>query len=141
MIEYTVKVDESGTKRWFLNGKLHREDGPAVEGLKGYKAWFLNGKRHREDGPAVEWGDGEIEWYLNGKVHRVNGPAIEYSYEGKEWFLNGKKLTKKQHKKATRGSTGFWTRLCKDFYTLSIVNWLLSLVVMLSVSIFLFIWS
>ena len=25
------KVDEWGVKRWFLNGKMHREDGPAVE--------------------------------------------------------------------------------------------------------------
>ena len=33
----------------------------------GSKKWYLNGKRHREDGPAVEWADGSKEWYLNGK--------------------------------------------------------------------------
>ena len=33
-----------GHKEWRLNGKLHREDGPAVEGANGYKAWYLNGK-------------------------------------------------------------------------------------------------
>ena len=26
MIEYTVEVDDDGTKRWYLNGKLHREE-------------------------------------------------------------------------------------------------------------------
>ena len=54
MIEYTVKVWANGTKFWYLNGKPHREDGPAVEYANGDKFWYLNGKRHREDGPAVE---------------------------------------------------------------------------------------
>ena len=49
------------------NGKLHREDGPAVEYIDGDKKWYLNGKLHREDGPAVEDTDGNKEWWLNGK--------------------------------------------------------------------------
>ena len=32
----------------------------------GGKEWFLNGKLHREDGPAIEWADGNKEWFLNG---------------------------------------------------------------------------
>ena len=32
----------------------------------GHKEWYLNGKPHREDGPAVEWVDGHKEWWLNG---------------------------------------------------------------------------
>lgn len=31
MKEYTVKVLADGTKVWYLNDELHREDGPAVE--------------------------------------------------------------------------------------------------------------
>jgi len=31
------------------------------------KEWYLNGKHHREDGPAVEYSDGTKEWYLYGK--------------------------------------------------------------------------
>lgn len=42
MIEYTVKVDEEGTKYWYLDRKLHREDGPAVENPYGPKSWYLN---------------------------------------------------------------------------------------------------
>jgi hypothetical protein len=59
MIEYTVKVYATGTI-WYLNDKLHREDGPAIEYADGYKAWWLNGKRltkeeHKEAmNPAVE---------------------------------------------------------------------------------------
>lgn len=63
--EYTVKVYNNGSKFWFLNGNLHREDGPAVEYDDGTKHWFLNGKRHREDGPAFEHTDGTKYWYLN----------------------------------------------------------------------------
>jgi hypothetical protein len=32
----------SGTKEWYLNGKLHRVDGPAWEGANGTKEWWLN---------------------------------------------------------------------------------------------------
>ena len=67
MIEYTVIVYASGDKRWHLNGKLHREDGPAIERADGSKHWYLNGRRHREDGPAIERASGEKYWYLNGK--------------------------------------------------------------------------
>ena len=67
MIEYKVKVDSDGFKSWWLNGKKHREDGPAVECASGSKAWWLNGERHREDGPAIESAIGFKSWWLNGK--------------------------------------------------------------------------
>ena len=38
------KIDPFGTKIWRLNGKLHREDGPACEYPDGTKYWFLNDK-------------------------------------------------------------------------------------------------
>ena len=44
MIEYTVKVYANGKKYWYLNGKRHREDGPAIEWASGNKLWYLNGK-------------------------------------------------------------------------------------------------
>ena len=66
MIEYTVKVHDGRTKEWYLNGKKHREDGPAVEYANGNKEWHLNGKCHREDGPAIEYAYGDKAWYRNG---------------------------------------------------------------------------
>jgi hypothetical protein len=78
-----------GTKRWFFNNNLHREDGPAVEYGNGSKQWCLNGKRHRTDGPAYERADGSKSWWLNGKYHREDGPAIEDVDGTKEWYLNG----------------------------------------------------
>jgi hypothetical protein len=78
MIEYTVKVYPNGDKYWWLNGKRHREDGPAIERANGDKYWWLNGKRHREDGPAIEYASGS-----------------------KYWFLNGKEVTEEEHKRQT----------------------------------------
>jgi len=96
MIEYKVKVHPNGTKYWYLNDQLHREDGPAIEYANGDKSWYLNGKCHREDGPAVELANGNKLWYLNGKCHREDGPAIEYADGTKGWYLNGREVTEEQ---------------------------------------------
>lgn len=48
MKAYTVKVFEDGSKCWYLDGKRHREDGPAVEFSSGTNAWYLNGERLTE---------------------------------------------------------------------------------------------
>ncbi len=85
-----MTVLPDGTKSWYLNGKLHRTDGPAIERTDGSKEWFLNGKLHRTDGPAVEWADGSKSWCLNGECHRTDGPAWEGADGTKTWWLNGK---------------------------------------------------
>ena len=87
MIEYTVKVYPNGDKEWWLNGKLHREDGPAIEDADGDKSWWLNDKRHREDGPAIEYAEGDKEWHLNGREvteeehKRLTSKVIEMTME------------------------------------------------------------
>jgi hypothetical protein len=91
------KVDIVGTKRWYLNGKLHRENGPTIEYTDGTKYWHLNGKCHREEGPAIEWGDGTKVWVLNSMYHREDGPAVEWANGNKSWYLNGIKYTKQDY--------------------------------------------
>jgi len=66
MDEIITTTNEHGTKSWYLNDKLHRIDGPAVEFFGGTKSWYLNGKLHRVDGPAIEWANGNKFWFLNG---------------------------------------------------------------------------
>jgi hypothetical protein len=44
MSQPEMKIEQDGTKMWYLNGELHREDGPAVEYPDGTKRWYLNGK-------------------------------------------------------------------------------------------------
>lgn len=88
--------DEMGNSFWYLNGKLHREDGPAVEGPDGRKVWFINGERHREDGPAMILNEGSKFWYLHGMRHREDGPAVEWSNQYKQWFINDVELTEEE---------------------------------------------
>ena len=103
------EMDLDGTQCYYLNGKLHREDGPALVIPYVKKAWYLNGKLHRIDGPAEEWDWGTKYWYLNGELHREDGPAIEYSIEyadgKKRWFLNGKEYTKNKFNIVTHKNT------------------------------------
>ena len=61
------ETNADGNKYWFLNGKLHRVDGPAVEYVNGDKHWYLSNKLHRVDGPAVENVNGTKVWWLNSK--------------------------------------------------------------------------
>ena len=89
MHQPTMIVDRRGNKTWILNGKYHREDGPAFEYPNGTKIWFLYGKMHREDGPAAEYADGSKAWYLHDRHHREDGPAFEYANGYKEWYLHG----------------------------------------------------
>jgi hypothetical protein len=101
-------IDEDGTIKYYLNDKLHREDGPAISNpLLHLYEWYLNGQLHRTDGPAAtcyyeivdeNWtyegpppirGYKEKRWYQHGLLHRIDGPAVETSDGYKEWYLNG----------------------------------------------------
>jgi hypothetical protein len=64
-IQQTMTIDNAGNKYWWLNNRIHRVDGPAIEHATG-KEWWLHGTLHRTDGPAVEYANGDIEWWLDG---------------------------------------------------------------------------
>ena len=90
------KTDANGSKSWYINGKRHREDGPAAEYANGTKCWYINDKWHREDGPAIEYANGDKYWYIQGKRHREDGPAIEFANGTKSWYINGKEYADAQ---------------------------------------------
>ena len=73
-----MKEYVNSRKEWKLDGKLHREDGPAIEYSNGVKEWYLDNKRHREDGPAMEYPNGAKVWYLFGK--RVTEKEVMKTY-------------------------------------------------------------
>ena len=75
-----------GASELYLNGLLHREDGPAIEYADGSRFWYRNGKCHRDDGPAIEYADGSRYWYQNDKYHRDDGPAIEHANGTRYWY-------------------------------------------------------
>lgn len=94
-------IGPDGSKEWKVNGRLHREDGPAVIKIFGgvfynsilpaassfgktklearrddeiVQEWWQNNMRHRLDGPAYVSPAAE-QWWVYGCTHRIDGPA------------------------------------------------------------------
>lgn len=58
----------------------------------GTQTWYLNGELHREDGPAILYIDGSEEWYHHDQKHRVDGPSLTRKNGGQKWSLNDVQL-------------------------------------------------
>lgn len=76
------KTYRSGNIIWYkkdthtIHHVYHRTDGPAIKYADGEIHYYINGKLHNENGPAVDTAPGlsnsHKEWWLNG---------VEYSKE------------------------------------------------------------
>lgn len=79
------------------------KNGLIVSSVDGTKYHYLNDRVHREDGPAIEYLDGvQKMWYLNGQRHRVDGPAYISKYGTKYWYFNGEKVNCNNQKEFER---------------------------------------
>jgi hypothetical protein len=86
-------TDKYGTQRWWKDGNLHREDGPAYINSDGTQIWYKDDKRHREDGPAIIYPDGSQMWYKDGNLHREDGPAVIRPNGTQYWYISSKNIT------------------------------------------------
>jgi hypothetical protein len=109
-----VKTKES--HEFWKDGRLHREEGPAIESLlpKGTNEWWIDGVKqdhtlvfsnedgtkqwhtksgqsHRQGGPARILEDGEQQWMIEGRFHRDDGPAHTCPDGSEEWYDHGRK--------------------------------------------------
>ena len=80
MITYTVEVYDDGTKFWFLNGKRHREDGPAIEYADGGKEWYLDGKFITEQ----EYKKSTTKATCDGKEVEIDGVTYVLKLKGQD---------------------------------------------------------
>lgn len=87
-----ARIFPDGTEEWYFEGKLHRLDEPAVIYKNGTHKWYLNGKLHRDKYAAVICEDGQMEWWMNGLLHREDGPAIIYADNSAEQWINGRMI-------------------------------------------------
>ena len=98
----TTEIKKNTTDRgneYTLDGKMHRDTGPARDDYDGTKIWYQHGILHREAGPAIEHSNGANEWYLWGKQHREDGPAVILSEGTKMWYLNDEELSEEDFDK------------------------------------------
>ena len=51
-----IVIDTNGDKFWYLNGKRHRVDGPAIIHANGDKFYFINGERVAKKAQEVLYG-------------------------------------------------------------------------------------
>jgi len=67
-----------------------------IEYVNGFECWYVNGKQHRENAPAVICSNGYEEWYNDDKLHRLDGPAI-YGGGGYDfYYIDGKCLSERE---------------------------------------------
>ncbi len=61
-----------------INHKVNRQ---------GDQAWFLDGSLHRDDGPALIWANGRIEWHLFGVRYLYKKDYLKAlaKHKGQEW--------------------------------------------------------
>ena len=88
-------INKYGSKIYYKNNMMHREDGPAIVYEDGKSVYYINDIRHREDGPAVIYPDGGVEYWINGELvdayHPDFGRFEPKSREEALKWLNSKK--------------------------------------------------
>jgi hypothetical protein len=96
----TVIMEPEGAhQEWWLNGRRHRIDGPAIIETDGYNHWYLHGKRYRIDMPATDKYLIQQMWFRDGALHGqcsetgTAEPAIVLTGRDgnveKHWYENG----------------------------------------------------
>lgn len=82
-----LHIHSNGTKMWYKNDLLHREDGPAIEYMDGTKHWCKDGKYHRNNGPAIEYSSGTKEWHQDGLLISVQySNGLQFWIHKQNWF-------------------------------------------------------
>lgn len=82
--DFTGHIDCGDYQAYQVDGRWHREDDAAVIYADGSEWWYINGELHRDDGPAIHClGDKPpgrecIEYHVHGK--EVDKPTFELYY-------------------------------------------------------------
>jgi antitoxin component YwqK of YwqJK toxin-antitoxin module len=96
---------QGGDVVYFLDGKVHRINGPAVICQGVLFIWAKNGKVHRDDLPAVETQDDSLQiYYEDGFKHRVNGPAVISGNTKEYWIYNRQFIDEDEYVNESRGT-------------------------------------
>lgn len=90
MVKQPRKEPFNASEMWFFEGRLHREDGPAITNEDFAYYWYHDGLLHRGNNlPAMVRSDGKREWWTNG---RPNPSACTAS---QKFFIHSEMLLRK----------------------------------------------
>ena len=83
---------------WFVDGKMHRVDGPANVDCFDMMTWYQRGKYGRPPGqshlPTTILADGSCHFGAgDDMLHRLDGPAIIYPNGSCCWAIDGSTIT------------------------------------------------
>jgi hypothetical protein len=91
------------TKLWYINGVLHRENGPACVvtcSSTRDEVWYSHGLIHRTGGPAITRTSFDCKcerWYKRDKCHNLKGPSVVITRANRvrsvEYFVDGRQVT------------------------------------------------
>lgn len=96
-VDWEIAVLRRGTKVGVEEKPVVREVGFRVETTRWGTFYYLDGQLHREDGPAVERNNGDRQWYQRGLLHRIDGPAIIHTNGYQAWAENGRIIKSENH--------------------------------------------
>ena len=82
-----LHINDLGTKCWYKDGFLHRDDGPAITYPDGRQYWYKKGKYHRDDGPAIIYPDGDQRWFKDDIMYEPS------AHELMVWKMHEKERT------------------------------------------------
>lgn len=71
--------------------KIYMHDGCHIN-EEGVKHYYLNDKLHREDGPAIEYPDDSPWWFINDEYRPNDDMPNESIINSKFWYLNGQRI-------------------------------------------------
>ena len=70
-------VDKYGAKEWYLNGELHREDGPAYEHPNGHKEWYLHDEQVHPEQIVDLWLSRGVFCYYNEQTDALHFDEVK----------------------------------------------------------------
>jgi hypothetical protein len=79
-----------GDNVYFLNDKLHRTNGPAIEYVSGSKCWYLNGFEHNDKGPSGVYDTHLKLWHINNKHQTLKNTTTTLKPQIFQYQLNEK---------------------------------------------------
>lgn len=94
------RIFERSETQHYLNGRLHRENGPAVINDDGSTAWMWKGMLHRDDGPAI----------IIQSIYSQNGQPVVRTT--KEFYFKGKAFkTEEEYLSDTKVKKAYMSRM------------------------------